>query len=279
MIGKKKSKLDIMTCICISMMVIVIAGSVLAPFLSPYDPTEINLEVSLEGVSKEHLLGTDVLGRDLFSRILYGGRVSILLAVAATALSMLVGMIAGLVSGYAGGMTDAVITNITSIFQGLPGTSMMIAMSAILGPGVKSLLLALVVNSWSGFSRIVRGEVMKLKEETFIEGAKSLGAGPLRIIMLYIIPNMISNIIVLFTTRVGSVILSIAGLSFLGLGIQPPTPDWGVMVSEARTHFRTSPMLIIAPGACIMIITFGINYLGEVLREKFDVKNDAVQKY
>ena len=175
------------------------------------------------------------------------------------------------------GWADGVITWFTSIFQGLPSTSVMIALAAILDPGVSSLLLALVLTSWASFSRVVRSSVLRLREEAYVEGARCLGAGRLRIITRYLLPNLLPEIAVLFTTRVGGVVLSVASLSFLGLGIQPPTPDWGVMISEARTSFRTAPMLILAPGACLIILSFGINYLGEMLRAHFDIRGRTRQ--
>ena len=249
----------------------------MAPVLAPYPPTQINMAERLQGISAAHPLGTDTLGRDLLSRVLYGGRVSVLTAAAATALSMLLGLAVGLIAGYLGGWADGVITWFTSIFQGLPSTSVMIALAAILDPGVSSLLLALVLTSWASFSRVVRSSVLRLREEAYVEGARCLGAGRLRIITRYLLPNLLPEIAVLFTTRVGGVVLSVASLSFLGLGIQPPTPDWGVMISEARTSFRTAPMLILAPGACLIILSFGINYLGEMLRAHFDIRGRTRQ--
>lgn len=261
--------------ISIGLLALLILSSIFAPLIAPYDPLKIDMKNRLAHADRLHLLGTDVLGRDVFSRILYGGRMSILLAMAATILAMFTGLVIGVISGYAGGKIDLFITNITCIFQGLPGTSMMIAISAMLGPGIRSLLTALVINSWSGFSRIVRGEVIKLREERYIESARSFGAGSFRIVLRYLLPNMAEHIIVLCATRIGSMILSIASLSFLGLGIQPPAPDWGVMVSDARTYFRSAPLLFIAPGFCIAVVSFGVNYAGELLREYFDVHKNA----
>lgn len=278
MMKKGNGYLDGMTVLACVLLALVLLGSLLAPFLAPYDPTAINMTENMQGISAAHPLGTDYLGRDLLSRVLYGGRVSVLTAVAATALSMLLGLVLGLLAGYFGGVLDVMITCLTSIFQGLPGTSMMIAVSAILGPGVPSLLTALVINSWAGFSRVVRENVLGLREQTYVEGARCLGAGRFHIIMRYIVPNMLPDIIILFTTRIGGAILSIASLSFLGLGIQPPTPDWGMMISEARMYFRTAPMLIIAPGACIIFLSYGINYLGEMLRNYFDVKSQTIRQ-
>lgn len=274
---KRKSKIDPLAALALCLLGLLLAGSLLAPVLAPYPPTQINMAERLQGISAAHPLGTDTLGRDLLSRVLYGGRVSVLTAAAATALSMLLGLAVGLIAGYLGGWADGVITWFTSIFQGLPSTSVMIALAAILDPGVSSLLLALVLTSWASFSRVVRSSVLRLREEAYVEGARCLGAGRLRIITRYLLPNLLPEIAVLFTTRVGGVVLSVASLSFLGLGIQPPTPDWGVMISEARTSFRTAPMLILAPGACLIILSFGINYLGEVLRAHFDIRGRTRQ--
>ena len=274
---KRKSKIDPLAALALCLLGLLLAGSLLAPVLAPYPPTQINMAERLQGISAAHPLGTDTLGRDLLSRVLYGGRVSVLTAAAATALSMLLGLAVGLIAGYLGGWADGVITWFTSIFQGLPSTSVMIALAAILDPGVSSLLLALVLTSWASFSRVVRSSVLRLREEAYVEGARCLGAGRLRIITRYLLPNLLPEIAVLFTTRVGGVVLSVASLSFLGLGIQPPTPDWGVMISEARTGFRTAPMLILAPGACLIILSFGINYLGEMLRAHFDIRGRTRQ--
>ena len=274
---KRKSKIDPLAALALCLLGLLLAGSLLAPVLAPYPPTQINMAERLQGISAAHPLGTDTLGRDLLSRVLYGGRVSVLTAAAATALSMLLGLAVGLIAGYLGGWADGIITWFTSIFQGLPSTSVMIALAAILDPGVSSLLLALVLTSWASFSRVVRSSVLRLREDADVEGARCLGAGRLRIITRYLLPNLLPEIAVLFTTRVGGVVLSVASLSFLGLGIQPPTPDWGVMISEARTSFRTAPMLILAPGACLIILSFGINYLGEVLRAHFDIRGRTRQ--
>ncbi|MFR2466460.1 ABC transporter permease [Bianquea renquensis] len=262
--------------------VIVLAGiilmSVFAPLIAPYDPLEVNIKNSLQQPSAQHWLGTDAIGRDLLSRVIYGGRQSIILAVVATALSMLVGLIIGVIAGYFGGVVDMVITSFSSIFQGLPGTSMMIVVAGMV-PGIPGMIVAIVITSWVGFSRIVRGEVMKIKQEKFVEGLRGLGAGNLRIVLRHITPNLISNIIIIFTTRIARVILSVASLSFLGLGLQPPTPDWGVMINEARVHFRSNPLLIIAPGAFIIAISLSVNVIGDALRDKLDVHKDSLRDY
>ena len=257
----------------------IVLMTIFAPWLAPYDPLQIDMTNRLADPSPAHPLGTDALGRDVLSRVIYGGRASLLLAVAATCCSMAVGLAVGVAAGYCGGAVDVVITGISNVFQGLPGMVLMIALVGVLEPGTQSILLALVLTSWVGFSRLVRGEVLKVKGELYIEGMRCLGAGHLRIVLRHVLPNIRTNIIILFTTRVGRVVLSVAGLSYLGLGIQPPTPDWGEMVSgSARRYFRTAPHLLWAPGICIILLTLSINLLGDLLRDRMDVKQDSVKE-
>lgn len=252
--------------------------SVLAPVLAPYDPLAIDMSVKLQGPSSAHWLGTDALGRDMLSRALYGGRGCILVALAATVLSMAFGMLVGVLGGWFGGWLDWVLTVLSNIFQGLPGTCLMIAIAGILGSGVSNLVLALVLTSWAGFSRIVRTETMRIREQAYIEGLRALGAGPARLLVRHVIPNLLPNVVVLFTTRVGRCVLSIASLSFLGLGLGPPNPDWSVMINDARLHYRGAPHLIIVPGVCIMLLLLGINLLGDALRDYLDVKDQEVRE-
>lgn len=260
--------------IAIGILIVLVGSSLLAPWLAPYDPNQIRMSERLAPISGEHWLGTDTLGRDVFSRVLYGGRVSIMLALAVTAATMLIGLVIGTVAGYFGGWLDDVIQAGIHIFQGLPGLSFMIAIAGTLGTGVESMFIALVVTSWADFSRVVRGEVMKIREESYIEGIRAIGGNHMYTLIRYVIPNMIGPIIVLFTVRIGRVILSIASLSFLGLGLQPPTPDWGVMVNDARPFFRSYFHLILAPGLCIALISFAINCIGDALRDALDTKTE-----
>lgn len=274
-----RKKQNIKLALAGSMLLLILLMTIFAPWLAPYNPVQIDMTDRLAAPCREHLLGTDALGRDVLSRVIYGGRASLLLAVVATCCSMAAGLLIGLAAGYCGGIVDTVITGISNIFQGLPGTVMMIALVGILGSNTRSIVLALVVTSWVGFSRLVRGEVLRVKGELYIEGTRCMGAGHLRIILRHILPNIRTNIIILFTTRVGRVVLSVAGLSYLGLGIQPPTPDWGEMISgSARRYFRSAPHLLWAPGLCIILLTLSINLLGDALRDRLDVKQDAVKE-
>lgn len=262
-----------------SVLLLIIGASILAPLLVTHNPFEPNMANRLQPPSWQHFFGTDALGRDMFNRILYGGRASILLSLASAILSLGVGLVIGLFCGFYGGKLDMLCTVASNIFQGIPGSCFMIAIAGIFGPSIKSLVLALVITSWAGFSRIVRAEVMQLKEEPFIEGLRCLGCSDSRLLLHHIIPNIVNKLLILFTIRVGRGILSIAGLSFLGLGVQPPTPDWSVMVSDAVLYYRSSPHLILIPGACIFFLIYAINNLGEFMRDKLDVRFNEVRKW
>lgn len=262
-----------------SVLLLIIGASILAPLLVTHNPFEPDMANRLQPPSWQHFFGTDALGRDMFSRILYGGRASILLSLASAILSLGVGLVIGLFCGFYGGKLDMLCTVASNIFQGIPGSCFMIAIAGIFGPSIKSLVLALVITSWAGFSRIVRAEVMQLKEEPFIEGLRCLGCSDSRLLLHHIIPNIVNKLLILFTIRVGRGILSIAGLSFLDLGVQPPTPDWSVMVSDAVLYYRSSPHLILIPGACIFFLIYAINNLGEFMRDKLDVRFNEVRKW
>ena len=274
----KKDNIKISTVLAFAVLFGILLMSILAPWLAPYDPLKIDMKNALLPPSKLHLLGTDNIGRDILSRVIYGGRQSIVLAAIATSMSMALGCIIGMIAGYFGSWVDVAITSISNIFQGLPGMTMMIAIAGLMGSGVTSMMLALVITSWVGFSRIVRGEVMKIKKEYFIEGLRSFGVGHMRILFYHVMPNLISSIVIIFATRIASSILSVASLSFLGLGLEPPTPDWGVMISDARMYYRTSTMLVIAPGVCIVLFSLCVNIIADWLRDRLDVRRDSVKE-
>lgn len=253
---------------------LIVGMSIFAPLLVPYDPEALDLLNKVAPPSAEHLLGTDNMGRDVLSRVMYGGRESILLAFLATFASMLVGLVLGMLAGYYGGAVDLTLTTISSIFQGLPSTTMMIALTSILGPGIRSLLIALTLTSWVGFSRIVRGEVMRVKQEYYVESARSMGFSDRRILFRHILPNIFESTMVWFTNRIGGAVLSVASLSYLGLGLQPPTPDWGIMIKESRTYFLSAPLLAVAPGICIVLFVLSIHIIGDWLRDRADILNE-----
>lgn len=271
-----KSNYEIKIIISLTVIIAIILMSIFAPLLTKHDPTKINMSRKLEPMSEEYIFGTDSLGRDVFSRIAYGGRLSMIVALASVVISMSLGLILGLIAGYYGGATDKIITYLSNVFQAIPTLSFMIAITGILGTGIKSLLFGLFVTSWAGFSRIVRVECAKIKKEPFIESMICLGCSDIDIIIKHILPNIMSNMLIIFTTSVGRSLLTISSLSYIGLGITPPNPDWSVMINDARMNFRTSPHLIIIPGLFIFTLIFSINILGNGLRDYFDKRSSEI---
>ncbi len=257
----------------------IILGSIFAPFLVTHNPFEPDIANRLQDPCWQHLFGTDALGRDMFSRILYGGRASMLLTLVSSLLALVVGVSIGVMSGFYGGKLDMLFTVLSNIFQGIPGSCFMIAVAGILGPSIHSLVLALVLTSWAGFSRIVRAEVLQLLGEPFIEGLRCLGCSDWRIIVHHLLPNIANKLLVLVTIRLGRGILAIAGLSFLGLGVQPPTPDWSVMINDALMYYRSAPHLIIIPGLFVFLLIYALNIIGEHLRDRLDIQLDEVRKW
>ena len=253
----------------------IILSGVFAPQFAPMNPFEPNMAIRLQAPSAAHLLGTDALGRDLFSRMLYGGRSALLLSLISTVLALGIGTLVGILAGYFGGRVDDVLTMVSNIFQGIPGISFMVAVAGFVGPGITGLLLALVVGSWAGFSRIVRAEVMQRTAEPYIEQLRVLGCSDGRMILRHILPALGGTLLVLGTLRLGRGVLAIAGLSFLGLGVQPPTPDWSTMISDAMLYYRQAPHLIIVPGAAIVLLVSSLNMVGQLLRHRFDVRQEV----
>lgn len=265
--------------LAVLILFIIVAGSVFAPLLATHNPFEPAMAARLQGPSWNHFLGTDALGRDMFSRIVYGGRASMLLSLVSAVLALAIGIFIGLIGGFYGGRLDACLTVLSNVFQGIPGSCFMIAIVGILGTGIDSLVLALAITSWAGFSRIVRSEVIQLKQEPFVEGLRVLGCSNLYILAHHLLPHIFNKLLVLFTIRLGRGILAIAGLSFLGLGVQPPTPDWSVMINDAMLYYRSAPHLILVPGTFIFLLIYSINLLGDALRDVLDVRFDEVRKW
>lgn len=248
-------------------MVGIIGAALLAPWISSYDPIAVSVEEILEEPSCNHWLGTDALGRDILSRTLYGARTSVAFAFVAACCTMVVGLSLGILSGYFGGWVDKTIQVLVCVFQGLPGMSLMIAIAAILPENHFRIIIALTLTSWTGFSRIVRSEVIRIRGETYMESIRALGAGHGYILRRYVLPNVLPTVVVLLTLRIGTSLLSASALSYLGLGISPPAADWGVMIADARTYFRSYPWMILAPGLGITLFCMSINLLGDALRD------------
>jgi peptide/nickel transport system permease protein len=246
------------------------ATALMAPSLSPYHPNEGDLTKRLKAPDRVHLLGTDPLGRDILSRIIHGARISLQIQIVSVAIALMIGTFLGMVGGYYGGKFDNLIMRLMDILLAFPGIFLAIAIIAVLGPGLTNLMLAAGIYSIPQFARIVRGSVLSLKEKEFVEAARAVGEKDFNILFRYLLPNSMAPIIVQTTLRMATVLLTASGLSFLGLGVQPPTPEWGAMLSNARAYLITAPYVATVPGLAIMLVVMGFNLFGDGLRDSLD---------
>jgi peptide/nickel transport system permease protein len=245
--------------------------AIFAPVLAPQDPAQLDLAGRLLPPGHGHVFGTDALGRDILSRTLYGARISLIVAVSVVSLSLGVGLIAGLAAGFYGGWIDTVLNiYVTNAFLSLPGILLAIAFVAFLGPGLFNLILALAISGWVGYARLVRAQVMAVKEREFVEAARALGASDLRILCHHILPNIVQPLIVQAAIGMAGAVLAEATLSFLGLGVPPPTASWGAMLNDARSHLFDSPHLVIFPAIAVMLAVLSFNFIGDALRDFLD---------
>jgi len=245
--------------------------AVLAPWLAPHNPAQLDLGGRLLAPGHSHWFGTDELGRDILSRTLYGARVSLEVAVSVVILSLGVGLIAGSLAGFYGGWTDTVINvYVTNAFMALPGILLAIAFVAFLGPGLFNLILALSISGWVGYARLVRAQVMAVKEREFVEAARALGASDVRVLCRHILPNIVQPLIVQAAIGMAGAVLAEATLSFLGLGVPPPTASWGVMLNDARSHLFDSPHLVVFPAIAVMLAVLSFNFIGDALGDFLD---------
>ena len=242
-----------------------------APLLAPYNPATIDLVHRLQGPSAAHLAGTDELGRDTLSRLLWGARLSLMISVTVVAVSLTLGLVIGGLAGYLGGWIDTALTTFAmNTFMALPGILLAIAFAAFLGPGFTNLVLALAIGGWAGYARLVRGQVMSARDREYVDAARALGAGGLRIFFRHILPNIVQPILVQGAIGMAGVILAEATLSFLGLGVPAPAPSWGGMLNDARLHLFDSPHLVLFPAAAVACAVLGFNFLGDALRDQLD---------
>lgn len=253
-------------------VLILIIAALMAPLVYDYDEVIIKQNISnrLQSPSKDNWFGTDDLGRDIFARIIYGSRISLRIGFSAVAVALLVGGFLGAMGGYYGGVLDNIIMRIMDIFLAIPGTLFAITIAAALGNNVRNLIIALSISSIPGFARILRSSVITVRDVEFIEAARAIGANDGRIILNHVIPNSLAPVIVHTTLNVATIILTIAGLSFLGLGIAPPAPEWGSMLSSGRTYLIGHSYITAFPGFAIMITILALNLLGDGLRDALD---------
>ena len=245
-----------------------------APWLAPRDPAYIDLAARLQPSSQAHWFGTDELGRDILSRIIYGARISMLVGACVVAASLGIGLVIGSIAGYYGGRVDRVVNVVVmNAFLSFPGILLAIAFVAFLGPGIFNLILALSIGGWVGYARLVRAQVLAVKEREFIEAARALGASDLRIIVRHIVPNIIQPVIVQAAIGMAGAVLAEATMSFLGLGVPPPIASWGTMLNDGRSHLFDAPHLVLWPAAAVMLAVLSFNFIGDALRDLMDPRS------
>jgi len=251
-------------------VIAIILVVIFADYISPYPYDGVNARERLQFPSAQHWLGTDNMGRDLLARIIYGGRISLLVAVLSVGMSMIVGGFLGATAGYLGGLYESVVMRIMDVIMAVPGFLLAVSISAALGSGVFNTAVAIAISAVPGFTRIMRSTVLTLRDREFVEAAIATGSSRMRVIFYHILPNTLSQVIVQFTLRIGANILQISSLSFIGLGVQPPTPEWGSIMATGRQYIQEFYPLVVFPGIAIMITLFGFNILGDGLRDALD---------
>lgn len=263
----KKNKLAV---VALVVLVLIVLVALLAPIISPYSFSQQNAKLANAGPSAEHLLGNDRLGRDILSRLIYGSRQSLQMGVIAVAIAATIGIALGAIAGYFGGWVDNLSMRLLDIYQAVPMFLLCVALAAVLGPSLQNAIIALGIGTVPGYARIMRASVLTVREKEYIEAARAINAGNGRIIIKHIIPNAIGPLIVQITMGVGACILAGSALSFIGLGVQPPIPEWGAMISDARNTMRQYPTHALYPGICVMISVLACNLLGDGLRDALD---------
>jgi peptide/nickel transport system permease protein len=256
----------------LSLILPLIIIATFAPFITPYDPFKQNFDRLLSAPSFDHPLGTDAFGRDILSRIIYGSRYALLIGVAAVSIQVVIGVTLGLFAGYYGGVIGSVIMRITDMMLSIPAMVLALAIAGFLGPGLRNIIIAVGIVGWSGYVRLVYGEVLSVKEEPYVEAIRAAGGANSYIILRHILPNVSSSLIIYITLSIPVAILWAAGLSFLGVGAQPPTPEWGAMLADGRALLRRAWWIGTFPGLAIMLTVLGFNFLGDGLRDALDPK-------
>jgi peptide/nickel transport system permease protein len=268
--GLRRLRGDPFSAVGIAIVSFLVLTAIAAPYLAHHDPTRIVPEDRLLPPDAHHLLGTDHLGRDVLTRIVYGARLSLLAAVAVTAISAFVGILIGTVSGYLGGATDEALMRITDVFQSFPWMILAMAVAMAAGPSLWNGLLALSFVWWPDYARLMRGQVLATKTRPFVEAARAVGVPQWRVVRRHVLPNAIGPFIIMLTIGAGRIILAMASLSFLGLGAQPPSPEWGVMVAEGRTYLFDAWWIVAYPGLAVLFAVIGFNLVGDAVRDVLD---------
>lgn len=256
-------------CAGAAILLLLLIAAVGAPLIAPHDPSRQDLANDLIAYSADHPLGTDKLGRDILSRTLYGARISLSVGFATVALSLAIGLVAGSLAGYFGGWIDLLLMRVVDILLAFPGILLAIAFTAVLGPGLDHVILALCLIGWTGYARLVRGEIIALREREFIQAARALGGGPRRVVMRHLLPNLLAPLSIQATFGLAAAIIAEGSLSFLGLGVEPPTPSWGSMLNDGRQFLLVAPHLTTYPGLAIMVAVLALNLVGDGLQDRF----------
>jgi peptide/nickel transport system permease protein len=254
------------------LLLVIVLAAILADAVAPYDPKQQNLKEFLTAPNAAYLMGTDALGRDVLSRLIHGGRVSLLVGVSSVALAMVIGVFLGITSAMIGGWIGELIMRVTDLLLALPAVLVALAVAATVGPSLINVILIIGLLYWAQFARMVRGEALSIRELDYVHAAYAVGVGPIRLLRLHILPNLVNTIIVLATLQVAAAILLESTLSFLGVGVPPPTPTWGTMVAEGRPYVELGWWTVTFPGLAIMATVLSINLLGDVLRDRLDPK-------
>ncbi len=253
------------------LLMIFVVLAIFAPWIAPFDPAAIHLHARLLAPSYFHWFGTDELGRDILSRVIFGTRISMIVASSVVGVALFVGILLGSLAGYYGGWIDTFVNVfLMNVFMALPGILIAIALVAFLGPGMTNLILALSITGWVGYARLVRAQVLAVREREFVEAARAMGATDLRILMRHILPNIIQPVMVQAAIGMAGTILAEATLSFLGLGVPPPMPSWGVMLNDARAHLFDAPHMVLFPAIAIMLAVLSFNFIGDGMRDQLD---------
>lgn len=258
--------------VCLAVLIIILLAAIFAPFVTQYNPNKQELGSALQGITGKHLLGTDTMGRDVLTRIIYGARVSYSIGFVAVLFSGTVGMLLGTVSGVIGGVIDSIIMRIMDAMMSIPMIIMALFLGAIFGKGLFNVMMAVGISMIPSYARVTRGQVLTLKESDYVTAGTVCGAGKLRNALSHIVPNCLSPVIVLMTMNLGTAILNEAALSYLGMGINPPTASWGSMVSDGYSYLSMNPIIAIAPGVAIVIVVLCFNIVGDALRDALDPK-------
>jgi peptide/nickel transport system permease protein len=254
-------------------LLLLIVTALFAPLIAPHDPLHQSLSEDLIGYSSGHPLGTDKLGRDILSRILHGGRISLLVGISTVTLSLAIGLIVGSMSGFFGGWVDQLLMRLVDILVAFPGILLAIAFTAVLGPGLDHVVIALCLIGWTSYARLVRGEILALREREFVQAARALGCHPQRIIARHLLPNLLPPLLIQAVFGLAAAIVAEGSLSFLGLGVEPPASSWGSMLNDGRQFLLVAPHLTTYPGLAIMVTVLALNLVGDALDERLSARN------